>query len=373
MKRKENKTRKNQRFLVSQKSGISVKPIWLRTSTKVLDKIGETVIKQKKHYDIVIHDFKKISDKIERNPHLNFLSLLGANKLIGEVLDNSIAYFYRNRNSYLFKKFFVDEELYELVKEDIEFYYKKYPKIKLTITKNGIMVYDNYQNNQFNLLLLTIHGGTWMPEFVVELMNISKTVWQREEDIGIGYIYGSLVLEKGGIWINTKQSRFVCDFNRTPERAIYSNTSEERIKKIWKEEISQKNRQKIMKSYRQFYHLLDTLIETHRFNIVFDGHSMVNEPGRPSLSFGVKFVPQFYGPIVAEMRKTLMRETNKEVEINTPYSGGYILEYLSANFPDIFIFSMEINKKMYMDKSHLKLKKRMMWKLSKIINKIFDF
>ncbi|MCK4589658.1 MAG: N-formylglutamate amidohydrolase [Nanoarchaeota archaeon] len=348
-------------------------PIWLRTSAKVLNKIGETISQQKKYYDVVIQDFKKISDKIERNPHLNFLSLLGANKLIGEVLDNSIAYFYRNRNSYWFKKFFADEELYELIKEDIEFYYKKYPKIKLTLTNNGTMVYDNYKPNQFNILLLTVHGGTWIPEYVNELMAISKAIVYCEEDIGVDSIYGPLVLKKGGIWINSKQSRFVCDFNRRPENAIYTNNSEARVKDIWKEDLKPYQKQKIMKSYKRFYELLNTLIETHRFNIVFDGHSMVNEPGRPSLSFGVKFVPQFYGPIVAEMRKTLSRETKRQVDINNPFSGGYILEHLSAQFPDIFVFSMEINKGIYMDSKCLHLKKKPMKDLSKAITKIFDF
>ena len=349
------------------------KPIWLRTSAKVLDKIGETVVKQKRHYDVAMQEFKKISEKVERNPHLSFISLLGANKLIGELLDNSIAYFHRNRNAYWFKKFFEDEELYELVKEDIEFYYKKYPKIKLIITKYGTMIYDNYKPNQFNILLLTIHGGTWIPDYVNELMAVSKAIVYGEEDIAVDYIYGPLVLKKGGIWINTKQSRFVCDFNRTPERAIYTNTSEVRVKDIWHEELKPYQKQKIMKSYRRFYSLLDTLIETHRFNIVFDGHSMVNEPGRPSLSFGIKFVPQFYLPIVAEMRKTLARETSRQVDINNPFSGGYILEYLSGRFPNIFIFSMEINKGIYMDPSCLHLRKKPMWQLSKAITKIFEF
>jgi len=349
------------------------KPIWLRTSVNVLDKIGETVIKQKKHYDVAMNEFKKISDRIERHPHLNFISLLGASKLIGNVLDNTLAYFFRNRNSYWFKKFFEDRELYELVREDIEYYYKKYPGIRLTLTKDGIMIYDNYQPNHFNIFLLTIHGGTWIPDYVKKLMSVSRAVIYSEEDIATDRIYGPLVLKKGGIWINTKQSRFVCDFNRAPERAIYSNNSEDRVRNIWHEELKPGQKARIMKSYRRFYQLLDTLIETYRFNIVFDGHSMVNEPGRPALSFGVKFVPQFYGPIVAEMRKTLMRETKKDVEINTPYSGGYILEYLSAHFPDIFIFSMEINKKLYMDKSHMNLKKRNMWKLSRAVENIFEF
>ena len=348
-------------------------PIWLRTSVKVLDKIGETVVKQKKHYDVAMQEFKKISDKAERHPHLSFISLLGANKLIGDVLDNTLAYFFRNRNSYWFKKFFADEELYESIKEDIEFYYKKFPGIRLTLTKDGTMIYDSYCPNHFNVLLLTIHGGTWIPDFVNELMSVSKAIVYSEEDIATDFIYGPLVLQKGGIWINTKQSRFVCDFNRVPERAIYSNNSEARVKDIWHEELKAGERARIMKSYRRFYQLLDTLIETYRFNIVFDGHSMVDEPGRPALSFGVKFVPQFYGPIVAEMRKTLMRETNKNVEVNTPYSGGYILEYLSGQFPDIFIFSMEINKKLYMDKEGLLLRKRDMRNLSKAVLKIFDF
>ncbi|MFC1801328.1 N-formylglutamate amidohydrolase [Nanoarchaeota archaeon] len=348
-------------------------PLVLRASLKALIKMGDTFIKQKKYYDLFIKEFKKLSDKVEKHPHLNFISLLESYKAISNILDNKISYFYNNRNKPWFKLFFSDKDLYELVKKDIELYHKRYPNIRLTLTKDGVMVYDNYQPNQFNALLLTVHSGTWVPKYIKELMVIPKERREMEEDLGTDQIYSSLVLEKGGIWVNNKRSRFACDFNRSPKKAVYSNKSEDRVKDIWKNELNQNKKDIIIKSYKRFYHLLDSLIETHRFNIVFDGHSMVNEKGRPDLSFGVKFVPQFYGPIVAEMRKTLMRETKRQVEINTPFSGGYILEFLSGQFPDIFVFSMEVNKKLYMDHTNIKIKKKEMKEISKSILKIFDF
>lgn len=330
-------------------------------------------VKQSLSYPRIITEIRKINDRIESTPHLNFISLLNAYKRVVDVLDGSIGYFYRKRNAIWFKKFFPEEELYELVKKDIELYHEKYPRVKLTITKNGIMVYDNYKKNKFNVLLMTTHGGTWVPEEGLSLMAVSKERILQEDDIGTGLIYGPLVLEKGGIWINTKFSRFFCDLNRERARAIYNNTSEKRVKNIWKADLTKKQKTKILKNYDYFYYLLNRLIENYRFNMVFDGHSMANEKGRPDFSFGVKCIPLFYMPIVERIRNKLHDHTGKKVDFNNPYKAGYILEYLSNKYRNIFVFSMEINKKLYMGRKSLKINKNKLKKTSKAIKQMFEF
>ena len=326
-----------------------------------------------KYYFIFLEQFQRLSENIEKNPHLNFLSLLQTYKIVIEVLDGKVSYFYYNRNKLWFKHFFPDEELYNLVKADLERFHARFPNVKLTITKDGTMIYDNYKKNKFNFLVVTPHDGTWMPKHIQELQKITKEQRYNEEDVGTNIVYGPLALIKGGIWINVKQSRFVCDYNRSKKRSIYTNTSEKRLKNIWKQSLNSYDREYIHSRYDNFYFILDKIIETHRFNIIFDGHSMVDEKGRPPISFGLKYVPAFYMPIVREIKKTLEKNSSIKVHINTPYSGGNILKRLSEKFPDVFIFSMELNKSMYMDQKHMILN---YWKATKIqqqLLRMFEF
>jgi len=54
--------------------------------------------------------------------------------------------------------------------------------------------------------------------------------------------YCNLVLEKNGIWIDNKQSRFVVDFNRDLSDAIYSKKSEDWLDIVWKESLTKKEK-----------------------------------------------------------------------------------------------------------------------------------
>lgn len=327
----------------------------------------------KKCYTSLISELKSLNEKVEETPHLNFISLIHSYKIMIDFVDGNVGYFFRNRNKLWFKHFFHDDELYNLVRKDIEKLYPNYSKVKLTITKHGTMIYDNYKKNKFNILLLTVHSGTWVPEYARKLMALSNEERFREEDIASDSIYAPIVLDKGGIWIDTKQSRFACDYNRARAGAVYENGAEKRTPIIWLGKLKKREKEHILRSYDRFYYILGKLINTHRFNIIFDGHSMGNHSTRPMFSFGIKYVPQFYIPIVAKMRETLQSITKKEVKINTPYGGGYILNYLSQKFPDVFIFSMEINKALYMNKEHTKVYNKRISRLSINIEKMFNF
>ena len=113
----------------------------------------------------ILFDFlNKITKNIEDDPHLNYLSILKYYKVLGNLLTGSIHELHRDRNKKYFKDFFIDNDLYILVKTDLERVYKINNKLNLTITKRGIIIYDNYKINDFNMLLLTTHSGTWVPE-----------------------------------------------------------------------------------------------------------------------------------------------------------------------------------------------------------------
>ncbi|MBT4823643.1 N-formylglutamate amidohydrolase [Candidatus Woesearchaeota archaeon] len=312
----------------------------------------------------------RIWGKVCETPHLNFLSQLTDYKLIGDVLDGDVEHFYKSRNRLWFKNYFEDRDLYEIIKQDIEKLYPKYKEIKLTITHKGIIVFDNYKPNKFNSLLLTIHNGTWIDKEIKKNMAMPDKKRLTEEDLGSGMLYAMTVLEEGGIWIDCKQSRFMCDFNRSYAKAIYANNQEKMLRSVWKEELNEQQKEIILDSYRHFYYILSRLISSYRFNIIFDGHSMRDKDNRPEISFGTKYVPAFYMPIVQAFRQRLKKLDYKDVRINDPYKGGYILKFLTSKFPNVFIFSMEVNKKLYMRADETTIVKSKVDKISQDIIKM---
>ncbi|MFH1439336.1 MAG: N-formylglutamate amidohydrolase [Candidatus Woesearchaeota archaeon] len=313
----------------------------------------------------LFRQLNKLWDKMSENPHLNFLSQLKDYQIVGDVLDGDIEHFYRTRNALWFKNYFEDRDLYNIVKKDIEDLYPNYKHIRVTITHKGILVYENYKKNQFNTLLLTVHNGTWVDKDIKKNMIITDKRRLMDEDLGSGRLYSRIVLEEGGIWIDSKQSRFMCDFNRSYARAIYANNQEKMLKKVWKQELDQHQKDIILDSYRHFYYLLSRLIDTYKFNIIFDGHTMRGFEGRPNISFGTNYIPGFYIPIVNAFIQRLRNLGYKEIKVNVPYKGGYILKFLSRKFPNMFIFSMEINKKLYIKADEITLIDKDIEKISK--------
>ena len=77
-------------------------------------------------------------------------------------------------------------------------------------------------------------------------------------------------------------------------------------------------------------------------------------------------------PVVRSMLNKMKRLGYPETAYNKPFSGGHILEWLHHKFPDVFIFSIEINKKLYMNKAGNKSIQSKINKLSKNLNQIFD-
>ncbi|MBN1645885.1 N-formylglutamate amidohydrolase [Candidatus Woesearchaeota archaeon] len=313
-----------------------------------------------------------LTRRIEDEPYLNFISVLKNYKILGRFLNGHIKDLYRDRNKSYFKNFFMDRKLYELVKQDLEWVWEKHKDLKLTITKRGIIIYDNYEPNNFNVLLLTIHSGTWLPKDIQKKQIMSPEKRRLEEDIDTHKLYSPLVLDKRGIWIDCKNSRFACDYNRGPETAIYKNNSERFVKELWTQELTGKQRKELMKGYAEFYFTLGHLIETYKFNIIFDGHSMRDTKTRPMMSFGTHYIPKFYMPIVRSMQRKLNNMGYEPVRLNDPYEGGYILNWMHKRYPEVFTFSMEINKKLYMTRDRRKTIQKRMRKVSENLQQIFD-
>ena len=314
----------------------------------------------------------KIIRKIEDDPYLNFISLLKYYKILGNFLTGTIREFYRDRNKHYFRDFFPDEQLYENVKADIKWLVREHPNVRATMTKKGIIIYDNFQKDKFNTLLFTIHSGTWIPENIREKFHLSAYERHQEEDIASHRIYASLVLKKNGIWIDNKQSRFACDFNRPVNLAVYRNNQERWAQKVWRKDPLKWERTELLESYKEFYFLLEKLIDTYHFNIILDGHTMGDEKDRANISFGTAFIPKFYMPIVEKMRDQLNKKGYAPVSFNAPYYGGNILQSLKEKHPDLFICFIEINKKLYMNPGRDKVYDGKLASLSENLTSIFD-
>ncbi|MFH1849843.1 MAG: N-formylglutamate amidohydrolase [archaeon] len=321
---------------------------------------------------LLFRAINELDRKISDEPYLNFISVLKFYKILGRFLHGPIQDLYRDRNKLYFQNFFMDESLYKLVRDDIEWVYAKNKEVKMTITKRGLIIYDNYRPNSFNVLLLTIHSGTWMPEDIEKTQIITRNQRLVEEDVDSHKLYCNLVLENNGIWIDNKSSRFTCDYNRAPDGAVIEDNTDRWVKHLWKQPITKWQRRRLLKGYAEFYFTLGQLIDTYRFNIIFDAHSMRHAKGRPNISFGTKYIPSFYMPIVRSIQRKLINIGYHPVALNNPFHGGYILKWLNKRFPDIFICSMEVNKRLYMSWDRRKSIEKRLNRIAKDISTIFD-
>ena len=315
----------------------------------------------------------ELHDKIEENPYLNFLSILSYQKSFEKTLSGTVEKFYKKRNSYYFRRFFIHNEIYNATKDEICEIFHINKKIKLTIFKSGLLIYDNYNIKDFNVLLLTLHAGEFVPKNIKNKFAISDVERRKEEDIYSDKLYRNIVLKQGGIWVNNKMSRFYCDLNRSKDECIYSNPDINNFNhNIWGKELTKKERNDILKFYDDSYLLLKSIIEAYSFNIIFDAHTMRNEKTRPNISFGTHYIPKFYLPIVTSLKKRMTAMGYENCGVNQPYGGGYILAWISNQYPSVFIFSMEINKQLYLYPNRLNLKLKNTKKIADDLVRIFD-
>lgn len=340
-----------------------------RSFMKIFSKFDEVSYTTRYH---LFSFLKQLTHKMGYEPYLNFISIIKHYKVFENALTDNLKDLYQDRNESYFRKFFIHKDIYEDIKSSIEWVYSINPDIKATILKEGIIIYDNYKPHMFNVCLLTIHSGTYMPKFLESRMILSKEDRYREEDVESDKLYGKIVLQQGGIWIDNKVSRFYCDLNRQISGCIYDDGSETWIKKIWEKPPTKKEREMIERFYRNFYLLLTNLLDSYKFNIIFDGHTMKDMEDRPNISLGTQYIPKFYLPIVGSIQRKIKLLGYESVGVNKPYAGGYILQWLNIKFPSLFIFSMEVNKKIYMNKDRLKSKEKNVDSIGDDLVKIFD-
>lgn len=350
-----------------------MKSIWsqIERILPILLKVtGESVTISVSRRFLLFDLLQRLKKKIEDDPYLNFISILRYSKVLGKSMTGELTEFYRDKDKLYFRKFFPYNETYERVKQDISEVYAINKEVKITIFKSGLLVYDNYKPGQFNVLLLTIHSGEFVPKDVEANFAISAAERYKEEDVLSDKLYRRIVLDQGGIWIDNKMSRFYVDLNRARENAIYKDG--EQVPKLYEKPLPESQKQKILSFYDSFYVLLQHILTTYTFNLVFDGHTMRDGAGRPRISFFTHYIPKFYLPVVGSLKKKMHSLGYKDILMNAPYAGGYLVEWICKKHPAVFATGMEINKKIYMYPDRKRAKPSSVQKIAQDLVQVFD-
>lgn len=156
-----------------------------------------------------------------------------------------------------------------------------------------------------------------------------------------------------------RDSRFEYDLNRAPENAIYEDAWG---KKLWKNPLSETEKETSLKKHQNFYTVVYTLIKKleNLFNavVVYDIHSYNWkrwEREVPVINLGTKNIDnKRFGSVVDNWSQSLaklrlpygIQATSK---INDTFEGnGYFLKFITQNFNNTLVLATEF-KKIYCD------------------------
>jgi hypothetical protein len=156
-----------------------------------------------------------------------------------------------------------------------------------------------------------------------------------------------------------RDSRFEYDLNRAPENAIYEDAWG---KKLWKNPLSETEKETSLKKHQNFYTVVYTLIKKleNLFNavVVYDIHSYNWkrwEREVPVINLGTKNIDnKRFGSVVDTWSQSIaklrlpygIQATSK---INDTFEGnGYFLKFITQNFNNTLVLATEF-KKIYCD------------------------
>lgn len=168
--------------------------------------------------------------------------------------------------------------------------------------------------------------------------------------------------------LTPNQSRFELDLNRPPDTTVYSKPSLAWGLKVWKQPLSQYEREFSMEKWYEFHTLMDAAVEDaiERFGyaIVFDFHSynyQRKEPvdwrtdGKPVLNLGTRHLAlddkgrAIVDDFLRDIRGHTVQGEECLVEENGVFYGGYLNRRLSHLYGKRVITLSVEYKKVYMD------------------------
>lgn len=211
-------------------------------------------------------------------------------------------------------------------------------EVKVAIFKPGIIISKKpkQHGSKDNLLLTTIHNGTYIPANIEKYFYWNSKRRRTEEDIGTADLYRGLFHELGGTWINVLFSRFWIDLNRTKENALFKYEADTKYN-VNLEKMS-KYLEESEKYYNSFYALIAGLIQEDNL-FIFSGHSMRDKKDRPDYCLIHKSDDD-------ELGLAMLLENAR---INDPFQfdGGYLMKYISTVINNYKSVEFEVNKKLY--------------------------
>ncbi len=212
------------------------------------------------------------------------------------------------------------------------------------------------------LLATAIHNGHSIRSEAAEFLDIGEFDRLREEDPCTGYFTD---IAPSRFIIHT--SRFETDVNRPRESAVYRYPEQSWGIKVWKDNVPEKVWENSLKQYDDFYKWLKQqitlFIEKYGFIVVYDIHSYNfkrenRETGddplkNPEINVGTGTLNHKWIPLV-EHFKSQLRAFNflgrhLIVEENVRFKGGFLSEWVHANYPErSCVLAIEF-KKIFMD------------------------
>ena len=201
-----------------------------------------------------------------------------------------------------------------------------------------------------------IHDGHRVHGDFAGKMLLSGEERRYEEDPFTGEIAKGLPIS-----IQVLDSRYNYDLNREPDLCIYD---EAWGKKVWSQELSDKEKQRIKEMHSLYYRVLDTLMEKleQRYGgcILYDLHSYnyLRIEGEPPLfNLGTHFMDlERFGPVVDHLQQQLgdihvHGVDTRAVRDEVFWGKGYQARFISENHPDSLCLPIEVKKVFMAEKS----------------------
>ena len=208
-------------------------------------------------------------------------------------------------------------------------------------------------------ICLALHSGGNIRKTLHDKIALNKFDRWYEEDPLTARLISSLPIR-----LTCNDSRYEYDLNRPVKECIYNIAWG---KKVWKNKLSESERNESIQKHKNFYKVLHTLTEFihNQFDgcIIYDIHSYnykrkdMQNKEQPVFNLGTKKIDKiryvkysrFIKYWLKELGKIKIDSINVSVVENGIFCGkGYAIEYLMKHFSNILVLPTEI-KKVYLD------------------------
>lgn len=212
------------------------------------------------------------------------------------------------------------------------------------------------------VIATAIHDGHFIDEKLRPFLLLDDSQRFREEDPYTGYMADIPASQ-----VIVDSSRFQCDFNRSPEQAIYKKPEDAWGLQVWKYPLPDYLQQEILDYYHAFYKKMKALLETgiERFGrvLLMDIHSynhrrespyrFAEAASHPEINLGTAYNDKKWRPVCEKMLHYLAHSringSHPDVRENVIFKGGWLARWAIQNYGDrLCAFSIEF-KKTFMD------------------------